>query len=164
MKAEELVGDRRSRALALYQMGHNARATAAEVDAGYGAVRRALKSVGLLRGHGGNRTLTDDQISRAVVLYRDGVRVVDILAETGVGAADTLLRHVDIAGIPRRRPAAGGPRPGQRRLTPAGDADRAVTLYREGMPVAKILTETGIGSAATVLRYVDKAGVPRRGR
>lgn len=53
-----LVGDRRARALALYQSGMTVRAVAAEVGAAYGTLQRALHDAGLMRphGHGGGAT------------------------------------------------------------------------------------------------------------
>ncbi len=51
---------------------------------------------------GRGRSITLDQESRVLSLYKDGIAIKEILKETGVRSEQTIYRILDSNGVPRR--------------------------------------------------------------
>ena len=48
------------------------------------------------------RSITLDQESRVLSLYKDGIAIKEIIRETGVRSEQTIYRILDSNGVPRR--------------------------------------------------------------
>ena len=48
------------------------------------------------------RSITLDQKSRVLSLYKDGIAIKEIIRETGVRSEQTIYRILDSNGVPRR--------------------------------------------------------------
>lgn len=53
------------------------------------------------------RSITLDQESRVLSLYKDGMAVKEIIRETGVRSEQTIYRILDSNGVPRRPKVRG---------------------------------------------------------
>ncbi|MDB0759316.1 helix-turn-helix domain-containing protein [Phocaeicola vulgatus] len=53
------------------------------------------------------RSITLDQESRVLSLYKDGIAIREIIRETGVRSEQTIYRILDSNGVPRRPKVRG---------------------------------------------------------
>ena len=53
------------------------------------------------------RSITLDQESRVLSLYKDGIAIKEIIRETGVRSEQTIYRILDNNGVPRRPKVRG---------------------------------------------------------
>lgn len=53
------------------------------------------------------RSITLDQESRVLSLYKDGIAIKEIIRETGVRSEQTIYRILDSNGVPRRPKVRG---------------------------------------------------------
>ena len=53
------------------------------------------------------RSITLDQESRVLSLYKDGIAIKEIIKETGVRSEQTIYRILDSNGVPRRPKVRG---------------------------------------------------------
>lgn len=56
---------------------------------------------------GRGRSITLDQESRVLSLYKDGIAIKEIIRETGVRSEQTIYRILDSNGVPRRPKVRG---------------------------------------------------------
>ena len=56
---------------------------------------------------GRGRSITLDQESRVLSLYKDGMAIKEIIRETGVRSEQTIYRILDSNGVPRRPKVRG---------------------------------------------------------
>ncbi len=101
-----LVGERLEQAITLYVQGNSIKTVAGLMAVSYGTVNTALARAGKLRPWGGHTRL--DPAGRKAVLerYASGDRTAQICSDANIGPS-TLIKMVDRAKLPRRRPRRG---------------------------------------------------------
>ena len=72
------------------------------------------------------RSITLDQESRVLSLYKDGIAIKEIIRETGVRSEQTIYRILDSYGVPRRPKVRG-----VRKLYDTIEDDLAAILDKE---------------------------------
>ena len=127
---------------------HDNVTTLQRILAGQERDRPPARTTRSLRSKQVQHRLGSEEVAQLLERYRAGTRIIDLATEFGI-ARNTVMKHVERAGAPRRRNLV------------RDHLDEARRLYDQGWSLAKVAEHFGV-DPGTVGYTFRKAGIPRR--